>query len=515
MLLQHVYIFILNNTFKITGSINEKARDALIVVCCLAFAGLYAFWPKPVSEHNRMVFGTTIMILMTVLSVNKKLEPVKWNKWIYIPYVAFGIGILVINCIHFVGEGYIIFALDLVLLFPAFYLVWINRGDYEKLYDIVAIAFAIAGLACFIYCIWLAYNGEYIIIGNRSAGGTKNPNYLGMIGFTTFVSSEYFILKGKGNKTISFLFASLAGLGLSMVVESVSRTAMLSVIFSIVVFIAFIIKNRHTEGFKTNIKVTIAISIVLLLTFFFLGLTVDDIQNKAELSIDNNIEADVELEALAFIPSEDHSVQATGHITVWDTAGIAKAESNKPVNSADDNKIIELSAGETASNQADANGNDVNNETGDTEEGHLDNFIDRLTPGEGIVNFSSGRLFIWSVYLSKLNLLGNDFNELTLHDFNGTQVCRAHNNILDYAYRCGIIVALSYIWVYLYSIIYSLILTFDKRHICNYSFLCASVIGVYALYSFIEVSTLAFTRVMPFLFFILIFPLFGKRLFER
>ena len=464
MILQHIYIAILNVVFKLTGKISERVRETLLFACFLIFACIYAFKAKTGDVQGRMAFCTVMVLFMTVLSVKKELKPIKWNYGIYIPFILFGIGILAISRLHFVGEGYTLFAVCLIFLLPAFYLVWINRGDYDRLYIKMAVAFGIAGTALFIYSFYAATNGDYQIYGDgRALGTTGNPNYLGMAGLTMVLAGEYLFLEFK--KIPGAVFSGvIIGEGLSMIVESVSRAALLSAVFATIVLIIFVIKrNRSGDSeVKMTLKMASAALIVLIL-LAYIGLEVDDLQKDVRRQ---QIYAERNQTETADATSNDFSL----------------------------NSLIEKELNFTA---------------------YADDFTDiggRIIPDGDVDDFSSGRLGIWKVYLDKITVFGSDYNELEEQkdDFPNGKVIRAHNNFLEYLFRCGIPVSAFYILIYLYMGLRVVGIIISKKRFYSGAFYSAVVFVAYALYSMVEISDLPFVRCVPFLFFMSLAPYFEK-----
>ena len=84
--------------------------------------------------------------------------------------------------------------------------------------------------------------------------------------------------------------------------------------------------------------------------------------------------------------------------------------------------------------------------------GKIKGFVtDRIikTEDEDLNTYTSGRIRIWKNYASKLNMLGNNFDEYDPMDFTGVKgLPFAHNIFLEIAYRCGIPVGLMAVLYY-------------------------------------------------------------------
>ena len=84
---------------------------------------------------------------------------------------------------------------------------------------------------------------------------------------------------------------------------------------------------------------------------------------------------------------------------------------------------------------------------------------------------------------------------------------RAHNNIVDYLYRCGYIVGGLYILFYVMQGITGLILLFSKAYRRPAFLYTVMIVGTYSVYAMLEISTLAFIRIIPCVYFLTIAPI--------
>ena len=467
MILQHVYIAILNGIFRITGKFSGRVRETLLFACFLVFAYIYAFSPKTGNIDGRMSLGTVLLIIMTVLSIKDRLRPIEWKRKLYIPFVLFGIGMFLISRLHSVSEGYFLYMLSLAVILPAFYLVWINRGDYEKLYIKIAVAFSLTGMIFLAYSFYAATNGDYQIYGSgRALGTTGNPNYLGMIGLTMVLSGEYLLLESK--KVIGAILSGIViGSGASMIIESISRTAMIAAVVSIIFFVVYILKRRIAEPEKHKYAVWLTvIALIFAVVLALAGLQVDDVQRHTRKV--QYVEAKEESEA---------------------------SETSAEVSDFSLSSVLDSLGGTVA--YAD----------------DISDIGDRIVPDGDVDEFSSGRVGIWQVYIDHITMFGNDINSLEdiKDEFPNGKVIRAHNNYLEYFYQFGIPVTLLYIWTVIYLGLKALSVLVNKKKTESGGFYSAVIIGTYALYTLVEISDLSYVRCVPFLFFMVIAPYFERK----
>ena len=112
------------------------------------------------------MINTFLLGIMIVCSMNKPLTKVKWSPWIWIPWFLCSILIIISGIHHNITGALMMFAFLMLLVFPALYFVWNNRGDYHVLYAIVCKA--IITMMIYIFCfIWplLPSMGRQLITG--------------------------------------------------------------------------------------------------------------------------------------------------------------------------------------------------------------------------------------------------------------------------------------------------------------------------------------------------------------
>lgn len=346
MILQRFYKIVLNTLFKFTEGIPEAVRYSVMVSCCSLLTAVY-FFPKAVSFNivEKTLFGTCIVLILITTSVNQRMEIIEWDKKIYLPMVILGIWILFSGLFHSIGGTSVVLALSLIFIYPCFYYVWINRGDYTTLCDIVLVpTFIIGVFECF-FCLYLAYNGECRIEYGRLLGNYGNPNTTGIVAASVVVSSLYLLYRLR-DRIIGMVVATV-GLGASvgLIIECASRTAMLASISAAIVLIAFVVKrflvNRNYR--KLVLYVLIVAAIVMCVVGIFSKM--DELQMASESASEE-------------VRAEAAGIGDTGTETVDITERVA----------------VTVSRSDTRST------------------------LDR---------FSSGRIGIWKSYLEQLNWVGH------------------------------------------------------------------------------------------------------------
>jgi len=452
-MIQKILITSGNYIYRLTKELSENVRNAGLLFCCFLLMDRFYFYIVPMhrTAGNLMVYGSLLISIMTVLSINLELKPVKVNRFAYYSMIIFGIGSLIIGFIHPVGDGYVMYALDLALLFPAFYFVWINRGDHETLFKTISFVIMTYSLIGFLICINLAFKGELYIENGRICGFKEDPNLFAMLGVLSVIAGIYLLMEYSDRLLYWILSPICVGIGTVFIVLPVSRTAILALGTDFLVFMIFAIKNRKSGGKPVpGMWKKLLLSFLLMLIVLIIGLSLDN-WNLRVLEEKNKVQAEQ---------------SATREEAVSTEAPPVAAEETKSVS-----------------------------ERWDTE--------------NGVNAFSSGRIDIWKVYIRNFSWLGGDLKSIE-PELEGLLETRAHNNIIDYLFRYGYIVGSFYIVFYISVGISGLIILFSKRYNRPRDCFLVMVIGTYSLNALIEIATLPFSRCIPCLFFLTLAPVMEK-----
>ena len=407
--MQKLYILIFNGIYKITGKIDERVRNAIVFLCSLLLTAIYFFWTKSIdgSPGTVMIVGSAITAVMAVFSIKGPVVRVRKNYLPYYSMVLFGVGILIIGQLHKVGDGYVMYALDLIFLFPALYFIWNSRGDHDTLYKMIAAGILISGIISFLYCFYLASKGELVIAYGRVTGFKTNANFLGMMGVVVMIGSSYLLLQLNNNWLAVLISSAGIGIGLSYTLLSVSRTALLTVLgCGITCFVILFRMIRCGSMLKKRAIPFIAVMILAASVTTYTGIELKDIHYNA-ISAVNPVEETTE--------------------------------------------------------QTDAESASQTEQEPSAESDELNTITERINTSGGINSYSSGRIDVWIIYLSNTTLLGRPFADIR-DDLKWEAETRAHNNIIEYLYRCGYLVGGIYVIFYIATGILGLKMLFSRRY---------------------------------------------------
>ena len=389
--IQSLFISILNPIYSVTGRINEKARNLIIQILYIGLFGMYIAFRAKIFKHAfyrellhdasvRYIFCTVVLVIIAVLTINAPLHKVRWRPAILYSQLITGLGIVIISFLHPIGAGYRLFGFQLLLVFPCFFLIWNNRRDYRELIRPVIYAVSIIGMLFFAGNFFLAFRGRLTMDGIRWAGVMPNSNSFSLIGMELVLCGIYILAAEKKSWVNTCCSGVIIGTGLGIVDAGQMRVAVLVIGLCTVFSIYYCIRF-----FRKNVSKIMIIHLIIavLLAGSMIQLTA--------------IMLNINQEAVARKQAE---------------AAPAAAEEVVPEPAAEE----------------------------DTPD-----ITDRIikTEDEDLNTYTSGRIRIWKNYASKLNLLGNNFDEYDPMEFTGVKgLPFAHNIFLEVAYRCGIPVGL-------------------------------------------------------------------------
>ena len=173
-----------------------------------------------------------------------------------------------------------------------------------------------------------------------------------------------------------------------------------------------------------------------------------------------------------------------------------------------------ISASESAEDTEAANTTDTEENISSSEESIRQN-SDALTSrfeldGKTVDQISSGRITVWKYFIDHLNLFGNDWVQYSAaapeykHQW-------AHNDVLEVAYRSGVIAGLFDLLLLAYLGIYVLRVMFSGRMSEKYHYFTAFAILTYGGFAMLDVISFPFSMQYTFMCFVALMPIFERR----
>ena len=463
--MEKLYIPLLNSIYnKITCHFNRDLRLVLIAMCIAVMNGFlfFGFSPSELNAVKCETMNAVLISLITIFSLNGNLKSIEWNKAVYYPFVFFGFIVLVISFIH--RTGLVLLAIEYILLLPALYCVWLNREDTYVLFNITSITIVLEGFIHFVYCFFLSEQAKAFIVSDRYAGNAGGPNQFGEIGAVIFIAGLYIFIAYRKGIAGCILSSTGIGIGISYILVSSCRTAMLAEIVCILSAVIYSIKLYIIRKDFTKKRLVHAIVAVLLTGgIIFTGQQLDNIYYKS-LQRQNEVTYSSELE-------QDNS-DAAEEIT----------EAEQPEDLPEENNTTSIS--------------------------------DRFSFNGDINALSSGRIAIWKFYIDHFSPWGHDdFCEPGKSVEDKVYPLPAHNNIIEYTYRCGYLAGGIYLVLFIAIGISGLRMLFLRKHAEYYKILCIMCIAAFSVYALIEWSHIL-TRPVTCLYHLALIPIMGdaKRL---
>lgn len=254
-IIQSSYVELMNCIYNnITKRIPVRVREIIILVVFIILALYFivfrsaTFYQKLLNEQDIcQFFGGFLLMIVAILSMRKELTTVQWRPSLIVPYMLFALGLVVIGLMHPIGGGYGFFGLMLLSVYPCLYLTWNNRGDYEELFDKIAVAFMVTGTAYFLWFSYLDLNNLEPIRYDRHLGTMYNSNFLTFLGASIGCASLYYLYrcltKGKKNYiVICYCLISIA-IGATLTIKGAGRSAMFIVFVNALVVVFFLVKR--------------------------------------------------------------------------------------------------------------------------------------------------------------------------------------------------------------------------------------------------------------------------------
>ncbi len=459
-IIQNIFIKILTPISKVTSRMSDTARNVCLQIILLLFPIhflLYYMQSKLGFPHiDYMVWplylqisGCFLLVLLIIFSLDRTPGRVEWNKWIVYPFVVCGALMLLISFLHPVGYGYRLFAVMMVFIYPCLYFVWNNRADYGRLFDSLARALSVVCFTIFIYCFYIAANGDFLIVSGRCAGLVPNSNLFSFFGAFGSIGAIYMLLR-KHQSWLYYLFYSFSlGFGYAIVWQGQSRTCFLGCVACLVVAIFFFIRYIEKEAILVVLVKIVLTGAIVLFAVILSGL--------------------------------------------WFNLQEAAEAEKAPVNTSEE---AGTQSGTTPSNT---------------------NVISRLTvDSDSTANsYGSGRMVIWKNYMQFFNLLGNNMDEADWDLLTPKHERRAHNNFIDMAYRFGVPIGVLFVIIELIACFMALQLLFINRDREPILIFPIMLIGVFFIFSIIEIAVIPFEREAPCYFYLSLIPLFDMKFIQR
>lgn len=389
MIIQKMLIqWILQPLSAIGNQISAKVRNSAFVI-----SGLMIFFAHFVYQSERLTFRYLFLFafdcfmagLMLFFSLPKKISPIKFDQYLFLPWCGFSVMALIAGLTK--SEDYLPDAMLYLVMYPVFFLVWSNC-DFRTIQKNLIL------IVQFSFIVFLSINLLFFpITGHQYSGFFKNvngvSNYLALV-FACSLQNIISNQKGRARLFCNYIFL---GISAALVVYSNSRTGQLSLIatFCLTAGLLFLVNRRGYGKLLVRRLLPAVLSIVI---FFPTTLYIFQISEKV--------------------------TQVISEIGTPEQPGVPA-----PSRSIDEKLDNIISYNEMKTD----------------------------TSGRTLDQISSARLSIWKAYCENLSFWGHsnvtDKFTISLTEYYSEETnvrnSDAHQTILEFSYRFGILAGLCYL----------------------------------------------------------------------
>lgn len=462
MILQHAYRPLLNVFYDgITHRIPEKVRGIIITLCLCAifaiqFISQYMYNFEGFDRNLRDFLICGFLGLAILISVNKRLEIVKWRKSIYIPYTIAAILIFIAGLDHKLGPAYGAFPLTMIVAFLCLFYVWENRKDYINLFRYAATAYLIYMTVLLVICITQYPLEVYHYTPMDYCPFHINPNGVSKL-FLPGIACGLFLSLDTDKIAKKVIFNMLAGCFAAVVVLTNCRAGLL--ILPIMLLVYAVGEYYGVEATKEKFMNIGKGLVIVLIAMVLCQFVIKDV-------------------SMVIYESTTAYAETTSEEVTDDAKEEAKDEEETPVKKSK----AELRAERFATLGDRISGNPVLSK------------LDDIT---------ASRISIWAVYFDNMSWRGGGE-----HLFVSTEY--AHNQYIELSYKAGIPVGILYLaWVALTG--FYMIKGFFKggknKKVLYFQLL---IYPIFFITSMLDTGIIPYERGFIFLFYLTAAPFFFK-----
>lgn len=134
------------------------------------------------------------------------------------------------------------------------------------------------------------------------------------------------------------------------------------------------------------------------------------------------------------------------------------------------------------------------------------------TRGKDLNSFSSNRIVLWKMLMSKLNYIGNDYESTSIKDLTantGNQLY-AHNIFLEVSYRCGVIVGVIFVFFEYATVIVIALYLFNRKRKNSWLLFPIMAVLVFLIESMLGCAGMPFILDSGCYYYLSLAPVFDK-----
>lgn len=429
------------------NKISTKTKNNILRVIFLLFSLCSIFYncvPASIHIFIKYIIGAVFLCAAIFFSIDGPIKKVAWDKRVAGLWIIYSLLCMVSGII--VSKEFLPMACIMLILFPAFFLVWNNRKDYKTLGTLLFDGVVYPSVILIIISLCLLP-----IPSNGFSGLTHNPNTLSQYIYLAapFLIARYDQNIKSGKKICNWQLALIALLFVTTLYTS-CRTA--SLIFTFLIIAWFVYRCFIIKADKKSLLILYGKLAAMILVLFFVVILLNSL----------------------LVPVFQYQKWG-GKVQSFIVSQINGVESNVSVYDADTAEVYDI-----------INGYIIRVEGADKHKSSLN-------------DYSSGRIGIWQEVLRRTNFFGHPSKEHIYTERNGDVGVNAHNNFLQVLYDNGIFAAIAFLLLFI-TIAWKAFFVIDKRSELaeGFMYLCM----VFFLASCLEIVSMPFIYLITLIFFL-------------
>lgn len=267
------YIIIINVLAKLFSGIPQKVSLIVfrLTIFLITVVTIWRWMNAEIHSHSlweyeRVVYiPLFIILLITSIKGNCSKYDVTWNPLFWVGWYLCFLLIIITSFFNPVAEDYYMWSIFSVIYFPAFFVVWQVRNEYDDLFRTIAWSAVICSyifLVITILGVFVFRNPEHL---GTFFGVVGNPNSNGMVSTGFFAAAIYIVFTEERTNGWA-LFSCAISIALSIV--SSCRTTELAIVIIMVICSLYYIKEAKKELClkKAKQKLASTSAIIIMLT---------------------------------------------------------------------------------------------------------------------------------------------------------------------------------------------------------------------------------------------------------
>ncbi|NLD19042.1 MAG: hypothetical protein GX663_02185 [Clostridiales bacterium] len=329
MIVQKIYLPILNFIYKFTGRLNEKVRNVLMVVClAIEIISTYVY---QIDEFLGFICPAMINTLvgiaafggMMIFSINGEMKPIGIRRIILYPMMLCGVIVFISGIHHYIGYSYMCLGLFMAFVMPAYILIWGNRKDFDSLFKPIAfISVALFVIYFVANCIAAPMTNPECFVGGRYSGLASDPNGIAKTAVVSCLCAIYILYTAKSKW--KYTMVPIISMSIAMTILTVSRANLLALIIVIVFSVIFLLKkiliNKDNKLHEIIALVCMIAIVAMLVPVFSKCFELKQYNASAEATVEQNAPVDVEERILISKGQDgkaDYNALSSGRIGIW------------------------------------------------------------------------------------------------------------------------------------------------------------------------------------------------------